>query len=224
MKHAIIFTILFFIAQLSFALNYYFSGVEDNLYHNPANWSPAYPGTIIREQDIVIIQSDVSIGNDIIEVKGKVEIELGTYFTAESGGIKNLKSGFIINNGIINIHLLDNAGRFENQVLGRLNLINCNNRKQAVINNYFSGKITSEKLVNEGVFHNYSKCAVSFLFNKSEIFQYSKARLEVKNTFEEFPNSNIIPSVFAVFYAKETKTHVEAEESYFSTFSSRAEL
>ncbi|MBX7241674.1 MAG: hypothetical protein K1X92_07985 [Bacteroidia bacterium] len=223
MKKYIIILAFFFSLHAGFATNYYFSGNEDNNYNNPSNWTPSFPGNIIHAEDAVVLQSDVNI-DGVIEINGSVEVAVGTSLFSGSNGIKIGKNGKMVNNGEVTLYFLENAGFFENQSMGILKVNTCIIRKEATLNNLFSARIASEEILNEGTFNNYSKCLTAKLSNKSDIFQFSKANMNVNNLFEKFPNSNIIPSEFAVFNAKEIKNHLDTNGSYFDMFSSRAEL
>ncbi len=224
MKKYIIILSFFFSFQTNFATNYYFSGNEDNNFNNPSNWTPSYPGNTISNEDAVFIQSDVNMEGVDLEINGFIEVSMGTTLYSGSNGIKIGKKGRAVNNGEVSLLFLENAGSFENQSMGILKVNTCIIRKEATLDNLFSAKMATENFLNEGVFNNYSKCLTATLSNKSDIFQYSRAQLNVNKTFEKFPNSNIIPSEFAVFNAKETKNNLETNTSYFDMFSSRAEL
>ena len=224
MKSSIVLIATLFFYQAGFAVNYYFSTKEDNAYNNPINWTPGYPGSVIQKGDVVVFQSDAVLDGINIEVNGTIVIELGVSIFSGSNGITITKTGKMTNNGEMNMIFLDNAGYFENQSLSFLNINTCTNRKTATLNNLFSGKISGIDFVNEGEFHNYGKCFATNLSNKAQIFQYSHAHLEVNDLFEQFPNSKIIPSVFAVFNAKAVKNYSETQGSYLGAFSSSANL
>lgn len=95
------------------AKNYYFNGKEDSSYENPLNWSE-YPGNVIHESDVVVIQSSANFeGFDII-VAGKLMIELGETLTSGGSGLQIKSSGVLFNEGEIGVDFIENYGKINN--------------------------------------------------------------------------------------------------------------
>lgn len=109
--------LLFFIGIvpfLGFATTFYFTGIEDTYYANPANWSPFYPGTNIERGDIVILQSNCNFDGFDIVIQGQLFIELGENLNSSSSGMKIQESGIVKNEGEIALQYIQNNGKLIN--------------------------------------------------------------------------------------------------------------
>ncbi len=78
---------------------YRFTGTENQDFFNEANWSPAFPGIIIDEEDQVIITSDVRVDGPLLIVKGGIRIEAHVHVEGSETHLHVLTEGWLDNRG-----------------------------------------------------------------------------------------------------------------------------
>lgn len=99
---------------LCLATTFYFTGIEDSDYANPANWFPFYPGTNIEKGDVIILQSNCHFDGFDIVVEGRLFIELGESLNSSASGMKIQEGGIVNNEGEITLQYLQNNGKLIN--------------------------------------------------------------------------------------------------------------
>lgn len=106
---------LFFLSLSAHADTFRFTGESDTEFTNPSNWSPSYPGIIIDEGDLVIIESNADFDGPLFLVHGAVRIESGvtlnspeTHLQLAPGASLDLRGEFIgfslISQGTLMLH------------------------------------------------------------------------------------------------------------------------
>jgi hypothetical protein len=192
---ATFFATLFLLTVFASAKDYHFLGTEDNMYVNPANWYPNYPGTQIEENDRIIIEGKVVYEGFMIDLAGKMEVTLGSEITSSDGEILIRPSGKLSNFGEVKIRGIRNFGSFVNNVSAATHLGFFSAQRSAVSTNMASATmLTSGDLVNIGTFNNYGYCKIGndlFNLNASIFNQMQHAELEVKGAVQTSPASRM---------------------------------
>jgi hypothetical protein len=193
--------------HLSVAKTYFFLGNEDNLYENPANWSPNYPGTKVLAGDKLYIQSDVNFDGFNIEVEGLLDIEYGAGLYSTGNGIIIRKTGNVLNNGEINIRFIENFGTYENAY--NTIIKKYYGYKYGLLNNSISALFTAkENFTNQGILHNYYNLSIlGNLNNFGEIYMHNEANLTVSGNFVESITSEVKKSNNCKVIATKTLKH-----------------
>lgn len=93
---------LFFFSFSAQAEVFRFTGESDKEFTNASNWSPAYPGIIIDESDVVIIESNADFDGPLLLVQGTVRVEHGaslnspeTHLQLAPGASLDLRGTFV---------------------------------------------------------------------------------------------------------------------------------
>jgi len=171
---------------------YIFSSVEDNLYENPANWEPEYPGTKIKKDDKIVVQDDAFFMGYDIEIDGTLEIAISAKLHSTGNNLVIRPSGKVLNEGILSVNTVENHGVLDNSLSATANLHHYRAYEYALTSNRMSADfVITESLVNEGTFNNYSSCTVGKKFvNTSSFNPMSQSVLTVKGTvLAEIPRS-----------------------------------
>lgn len=205
MKKLPIFLLLFACnVYFGIAKTYFFLGNEDNLYENPSNWSPSYPGTKVLAGDKLYIQADVNFEGFNLEVEGLLDVEYGAGLYSPDNGIIIRKTGNLLNNGDINIRFIENFGTYENVYSTTIKkYYGC---KYSEMNNSISALFSvKEKVTNEGIIHNYNNMAIlGNLENFSEIYLHNQANLTVSGNLVESIVSEVKMSANSKLIATKT--------------------
>lgn len=206
-KLPIFFLLLVCNVYFGIAKTYFFLGSEDNLYENPANWSPYYPGTKVIAGDKLYIQADVNFDGFNLEVEGLLDIEYGAGIYSSENGIIIRSSGNVLNNGEINIRFIENFGTYENAYNTMIKKYY--GYKYSITNNSISALMcTKEIFINQGALHNYYNLAVlGQLENFGEIYLHNQANLTVSGNFVESVTSELKQSGSCKFLAAKTQKH-----------------
>lgn len=159
---------------------FFFTPTADNLYENPANWRPAYPGAHIEPDQTVTIQGVAYIPHYDLEVAGTLVIMLDATLYAANQAVVVLPGGALINDGELMAQRVENAGRVTNNLTATLDLHEYLARPGAETENLRGAQFsTSLLLTNEGTFHNYGSCRVKDAFDN-------------RGTFHQSPGSELI--------------------------------
>jgi hypothetical protein len=198
--------ILIILLQVIFCANceakrFYFHGTENNEYVNPANWSPSYPGTKIRQNDTVIVQSDVTFSGFNLEIEGEMEIVMGASFSAKYDGIIIREGGKLMNEGEMRTKFIDNDGIVDNSVAAAWISDSCINHKYGLINSLLASEMSIKRgMINEGKWNFSGKCVVMGEFvNEGEIALAHSANLEIKGNYYASSNSKVLKSIQSIF-------------------------
>ncbi|MEM6262128.1 MAG: hypothetical protein AAGI38_06435 [Bacteroidota bacterium] len=164
------------------ATTYYFLGVEDGLYENPANWQPGYPGTFISPKEKVIIQESVSFTGYDLEVAGKLKIGPGAELFSSRNTLRIASTGYVVNDGELKVHQIENEGKLDNSLAAEIDLYEFRAGPKAITRNAQSARfVTLGNIYNEGVFQNYSYCSIGGeLDNRATFSQLSNGQLIVQ--------------------------------------------
>lgn len=172
----------------TFAKEYHFLATEDNLYINPANWYPAYPGTEIAAGDLVKIEADMLFQGFQVNLQGEMEVSLGAEITSSDGEFIIHPTGILTNAGAIRIRGIRNFGQFTNKLSAETHLSFFSAHRHALTSNMTSADfITTGDAVNVGTFNNYGHCAIgNDLINmeQSVFNQMQHATLVVRGTVQ----------------------------------------
>lgn len=192
---------------LGVAKTYFFLGNEDNLYENPANWSPTYPGTKILAGDKLYIQADANFDGFNLEIEGLLDIEYGAGLYSSDNGIVIHKTGSVLNNGEINIRFIENFGTYENAYNTMIKKYY--GYKYSIMNNSISALFSiKENCINQGILHNYNNVTIlGNLNNFSEIYLHNQANLTVSGSFIESITSEVKRSNNSKFIAVKTQKY-----------------
>lgn len=168
---AILFMLAFY-GISSAQTTYTFTGEMDSHYENPANWTPAYPGTEISENSLVFIEG-MAIATEEIRVSGMLHISLGASLEVAAADLSILSTGKLMNDGELMAATIHNEGMLNNNFAATLKTAALVAYEGAMTNNLMSAEIQVEgDLSNGGVFNNYSNCTVkgdfiqAFSFNE----------------------------------------------------------
>lgn len=175
---AILFMVAFY--SISSAQNYTFTGAEDDRYENPANWTPAYPGTEIAEGAVVFIEG-TAFATETLIVNGTLHVAAGSVFEAGENGTLIMRTGKLINDGEFFAASLRNHGTLNNNFAATMQLGHYATYPGATTHNLMNAEMLIDgNLVNGGTFHNYSTCIVESKFdNTSNFYQLSGSVLRV---------------------------------------------
>jgi|GEM_PF-3443825 len=192
-KYYLLLTTLVLLATQGFATEYFFTGEYDEIYENPANWYPAYPGTELGADDKIFFQADASFAGYDIVIEGTLEITIGARIFSRENGIIIKHTGIIQNGGELLVHQIENYGKLSNSISARLDVTNYLAHDGAFTHNGASATfICSDRVINEGVFNNYSICDFRGSFNNKSIFNQIRASvLKVAGTMLFWPDSKL---------------------------------
>ncbi|MFN0200039.1 MAG: hypothetical protein ACKVTZ_00880 [Bacteroidia bacterium] len=198
--------------------NFYFTANEDSNFENPANWSPSFPGNIVREGDKVFIQSDVMIQAEKVIIGGNFDVTLGVNVTATETKIIIEKGGTFNNNGTVRVESIENHATLENAGMIRVNEIKT--VKGSINNNGITGEVMIQNnLKNEGTFNNSGTCVVmNQLINLATVNQLYSAKMTVKGTYSQNATAELKKSAKSVFEAAKESV-VNATSNTSSSYS-----
>lgn len=193
------------------AEDYYFLASKDNLYENPENWFPSYPGTKIGKNDRIVIYSDVYLADFHLHVSGKLEIRLGCSINSSRGIIYIQPGGALSNCGKLYVNALENHGAVYNEVAGEILINEYVAHDGAITQNALSAKFTTlGNLTNYGRFDNYSYCMAGSDFENRAIFnQNHTSKLMVTGKILLRPGSILNRSQNSRIIRKETEANIE---------------
>jgi hypothetical protein len=140
---------------------YTFTGEMDDQYENPANWTPAYPGTEVAVNDLVFIEG-MAVAHGEIIVNGTFHIATGASLEMDSAKLSIRSTGKLMNDGELLADAVFNAGMINNNFAASLNVKEYVVAQGAMTNNLLSAEMVIRgNLNNQGVFNNYSTCTVA---------------------------------------------------------------
>ena len=170
---------------------FYFSPNEDNFYHNPANWSPSYPGTVIGEDSKIILQGVVQMPDFDLEIAGTMQVIMDATVFSSRGDIIIKSVGTLQNEGEIMVNSIENWGTVTNNVSASINVHHYTAHPESKTHNLKSAAfVASQRVSNEGKFDNYSYCSVGEEFNNKNdaVFnQMGNGRLIIKGKWLNMP-------------------------------------
>lgn len=173
---------------------FYFSAVEDNFYENPANWSPAYPGTLIESDQRIVIQELAYITGFDLELKGELEVSLGAALFSSAGKMIVTETAMLHNYGEVIFDRISNAGKVTNYMGAKIHVKEFYTTANGVVQNLKSASfIVIEGLYNLGNFRNYSLCAAGEFVNESEYHQLQGGELRVDGKMVNLASLNVFP-------------------------------
>ncbi|MEL6652802.1 MAG: hypothetical protein AAFQ87_18525 [Bacteroidota bacterium] len=160
---------------------YTFTAAEDHLFENPANWYPAFPGTVVKPFDHWVIEAVMYVSVEKIRVEGNLQIGMqGALVGTDFHQTVEVPLGGIIDNGGKAIFKrIELDGNLFNRRSCRFSIDYLWARETALTQNYGHLAI-GERFQNEGRFDNYLECEVLGDFRNLAVFnQIRQARLEV---------------------------------------------
>lgn len=159
-----------------------FSPREDALFENPANWSPHYPGNVIRRQQQFVIEGTVYLTGFGLEIQGSLLIPVGAALYAAGQEIVVSPSGELVNDGEIMAGAVRNQGRTHNNLSASIDVERFYAEAGAYTHNAPSAHfVVRDSAVNYGIFNNHSLCSVGETFINAAIFyQMPRSELRVK--------------------------------------------
>ncbi|MEL6674268.1 MAG: hypothetical protein AAFR61_18825 [Bacteroidota bacterium] len=197
-----------------FAKEFYFLGMEDRHYENPANWYPAYPGSKIAKGDKVVIMADVNFGFYDISVGGIMEIAMNAQMHSPQGKIMIQPEGLLDNNGQLMVEIVENNGQFFNRIAATSHLHTYVAHPGAHTYNGYSAIFrTIGPLVNGGRFDNYSACISGSDFTNTATFhQVRQSRLTVAGDMFLSPDCTFTQSADSrIYHGRVEKLIVEPQ-------------
>jgi hypothetical protein len=164
------------------AQRFFFLGIEDKYYENPANWYPAYPGIASSAGDTLVIMDDMAFGAFPLELGGFLQICMGVRVHSAGGGIKVKASGQIENQGELLVRYISSSGKVVNSLGASLQVFDYHALAGATTFNAASAVFcTLASLVNEGRFDNHSRCVAGSDFsNRSAFYGVCHSLLDVR--------------------------------------------
>jgi hypothetical protein len=139
---------------------YTFTGERDDRYENAENWIPAYPGTEIAANSLVIIEG-IAVSAEALTVNGTLHIATGASLEMTSANLSIRATGKLMNDGELFAATVYNAGMVNNNFAATLDAKGYTAAQGSMTNNLLSAEmIIRGDLTNGGVFNNYSTCAV----------------------------------------------------------------
>ena len=168
---------------------FFFTPGADNLYENPANWLPAYPGTRIAAGSTVTLQGVAYVPHYDLEVAGTLVIMMDATLYASSQTLRVLPGGAIVNDGELVAQRLENAGKVTNNLAASLSLDAYIAGPGAETENLRGASFAAARLLtNEGTFYNYGRCQVKDTFDNRGTFHKSPgSELVVRETTPDNP-------------------------------------
>lgn len=159
---------------------YTFTGEMDDRYENAANWTPAYPGTTVEANSIVLIEG-VAVATEALTVNGTLHIVAGGSLEVEFEDLLISKTGKLMNDGEFYAATVHNAGMLNNNFAATIDIEGFVSVAGAMTNNLMAAEmIIRGNLSNGGVFNNYSTCYVEGDFrNAFSFYQQHKATMTV---------------------------------------------
>ncbi len=179
-NHSVLFLLLILPVPLS-ATTFTFRAVDDYLFENPANWSPAYPGTCLQQEDKWIIETDMYISVPELLIAGMLEIRHDAKVVAtQFSRTFNLHMlGSIDNAGQLIAADLYQAGTIFNRKGSRMHIRQYVAQPTAFTQN-FGDFVSLTFFENQGRFDNYAFCLAEGNFRNLAVFnQIRNSRLEV---------------------------------------------
>jgi hypothetical protein len=153
------------------AKTYFFKGTTDHLFENPANWSPAHPGSNLLEGDKWVIESQMYVSVPDLLISGMLEIKTGAKVVATefSRSISLHLLGSIDNGGELILKDFYQAGSVFNRQGCRMHIRNHLAQPTAFTQNF--GTMTSlDSFENQGRFDNYGLCNAEGDFGNMAVF------------------------------------------------------
>lgn len=178
---AVLFMIAFY--SITTAQTFTFTGAEDDRYENPANWTPAFPGTEIEAGTEVFIEG-YAIATETIKVNGTLHLAVGAALEARENAVIISNSGKLINDGEVFAASLLNSGTVNNNFAAILELDEYVSEAGSTTNNLMAAEIlVSGDMINGGILNNYSTIVVENGFENTAAFnQMRSADLQVNGT------------------------------------------
>lgn len=178
---AVLFMIAFY--SITTAQTYTFTGAEDDRYENPANWTPAFPGTEIEAGTEVFIEG-YAIATETLTINGTLHLAVGAALEARENAVIISNSGKLINDGDVFAASLLNSGTVNNNFAAILELGEYVSEAGSTTNNLMAAEIlVSGDMINGGIFNNYSTIVVENGFENTAAFnQMRSADLQVNGT------------------------------------------
>lgn len=163
---------------------YVFSSIADNLFENPANWSPAYPGNVIPRNAVVFIEGTAYLTGYDLHIQGALRIGIGANLQAASNEVVVAAGGRLINDGELMAGNIRNYGTLNNNLSASVDLKNLQTFAGSMTNNLMAAEfLIRGDAVNCGVFNNYSRCTIENEFENKAVFnQLSRSELRVKGS------------------------------------------
>lgn len=148
-----------------------FAPQDDNLYENPDNWSPSYPGTHIQEGQLISIQGMAYATYYDIVIDGKAIIGREATLYSFSGNLTMGRTGELVNFGELMVNRLINHGRVINHMAGSVDVLTFEASDSGVTDNLNGADFKiATTFTNSGVFNNYSVCVVKEKFINHSVF------------------------------------------------------
>lgn len=178
---AVLFMIAFY--SITTAQTYTFTGAEDDRYENPANWTPAFPGTEIEAGTEVFIEG-YAIATETLTINGTLHLAVGAALETRENAVIISNSGKLINDGDVFAASLLNSGTVNNNFAAILELDEYVSEAGSTTNNLMAAEIlVSGDMINGGIFNNYSTIVVENGFENTAAFnQMRSADLQVNGT------------------------------------------
>lgn len=160
---------------------YYFQPSTDNLYENPDNWHPEYPGAVISSGQKVVLQGMAILPFYDLEVNGILHISVGSTLHAPKQKLRVSQTGKLINDGEALLSSLHNEGQLNNNFTGKISCDFFSNLTSGEMFNLQGSELTvTQRLLNTGNFFNYGTCNAEATFeNRSTFNQLGSAELIV---------------------------------------------
>lgn len=164
------------LADRTYAMEYFFSPVEDHFYENPANWRPSYPGLTIPSNSRVVLQDLASFSAPELVVQGSLETLMDATLYSTSGKVTIQSGGRVRNYGEMMISNLDNQGVFENGVGAELYAHYYQAASGASAWNQAGALFNiTRSFLNQGAFRNNGDCFARRDFNNLADFSQGEA-------------------------------------------------
>ncbi len=152
---------------------YCFLPQEDNLFENPENWTPSYPGSFIEEDKHIILQGMAYVTNYDINIAGKLSLLPDATLYSFKGNLKILPSGIIINRGELMVNQLESYGEIQNYAAGKVDVLELNVYSEAIFDNLHGANVSvATDFINWGTFNNYGTCKVKHNFKNNAEFNH----------------------------------------------------
>lgn len=166
---------------------FFFSPVADHLFENPANWSPHYPGNVVRKNQQFILEGTAYLTGFDLVVGGTLLIPVGVGLRVMEGNIQIQSTGTLINDGEVLARTIRNEGQIHNNLSAMLDAGQFYAAAGAYTQNARSAQfIIRGSAANYGIFTNYSLCSIGEEWiNAATFYQMPKSALIIKGNVVE---------------------------------------
>lgn|GEM_PF-1819959 len=196
------------------AKDYFFTGVEDALYVNPANWEPNYPGTTLLPEDHVYIQAEAIFIGHNLDVEGQLEVLPGGILRGINGSVSIAQGGKLTNQGEILVDELYNNGACVNGFASTMKLNTYIGTESSWMQNLSSSyMVLTKNLVNKGQICHYGELDIRYdLHNEGKINLNNSSVLAIHGNLMYTCPQGLYEAKTSLFSVRGEKNHITVND------------